>query len=58
MIERKVSPEEAQRRLDALVAAGEAAAVRVEGRKDICYFPAADSPLREALRKMVIDDAF
>jgi uncharacterized protein YcaQ len=49
MIERKVSLEEAQRRLDTLVAAGEAAAVRVEGRKDICYFPAADSPLLEAL---------
>jgi uncharacterized protein YcaQ len=44
-LRRTVPPAEARATLAALVEAGEAAAVRVEGQKEPCYAPAADLPL-------------
>jgi uncharacterized protein len=58
LIERKVGRDQAQRRLDALVAAGEAATVQVEGRGQPCYFPGADAPLLEALAAGRAPDAW
>jgi uncharacterized protein YcaQ len=44
-IMRPVDAAEIRRRIDELVAAGELAPIRVEGRKDVCYVPGADVPL-------------
>ncbi|HET8630869.1 MAG TPA: crosslink repair DNA glycosylase YcaQ family protein [Thermomicrobiales bacterium] len=44
-LQRRLDRDEARRRLDELVAAGEALCVRVEGQREPYYLPAADAPL-------------
>ena len=48
-IERRVNMDEANKRLNRLVAAGEAAVVNVEGWKEACYLSAGDLPLLDDL---------
>lgn len=49
MLHRSVPPTEATRWLEELVATGEVAKVWVEGRKQVCYLPAADLPVLDLL---------
>ena len=56
LLNRRVDRAEARRWLEALVAAGEAAAVAVEGQTELYYYPAADAPLLTALADGAVPD--
>lgn len=57
-VQRKVTPEEIKALANAMVEAGEVAAVKVEGEKDIYYLPAVHLPLLETLQKGELPDAW
>jgi uncharacterized protein YcaQ len=57
-MERRVSREEALERLEGLVASGAAATVRVEGRKEMCYFLASDAAALAVLNEGRVPDGW
>lgn len=57
-IERKVTPDEAAARLDALLAAGEVVPVALEGDRELRYLLASDLPLLETVHAGSVPDAW